>query len=171
MRRILAAIAIGALSFGAGHALAQPSVPVTTDPAQRLREQIAKERDQNKVELRRAFARGRQSIVVRTDVQYILRVVAVSRGLNPDSFRKRAGCETGWTFNPRVVNSTSGVVGLFQFEPSTFRNFTKVGAAGFDPKDALANALGASEMLAAGLQHHWDCNASGIPKSNGGAPT
>lgn len=172
MKRTLAVLAIAGLGFAAGNALAvQPADPVNQDLTQRLRDQIAKEREAHKTELGRAYQRGRRSIIVRTDVQHILRVVAISRGLDPRSFRARAGCETGWTFNPRVVNSSSGVVGLFQFQWSTWRNFTRVGAAGLDPKDALSNALGASEMLANGQQSHWDCNASGIPKSNGGAPT
>lgn len=66
---------------------------------------------------------------------------------------RRAGCETGGTFNPRAYNS-SGASGLFQFLPSTWRTTPYRNYSVWSP---YANALAAGWMLSVGRGNEWSC--------------
>jgi len=67
---------------------------------------------------------------------------------------RKASCETGGTFNPRALNSSSGAAGLFQFLASTW-NTTPYRV--FDRDSPYANALAAGWMHDHGRGGEWAC--------------
>lgn len=167
----------GGVALGYGVADAAGQAPAERDPnlvlAEKLRDQLYKERDLAATKVRKAYRAGynravRTKVFRQPGIKRMIRTVAISYGIPPDQHVARARCES--LLRPGVVNPASGVGGLFQFEQSTWTGFTRVGRAGLSRFDALANTLGAAEMISRGLSSHWDCNAQGVPKSRGGRP-
>jgi len=173
--KAVAALAALSIAVAAGAVVTAQSglgqAPPVADPlAQRLGAQLVKERAVHRLERPRlyaaGYARAKREFVLDPDVRSMIRTVAVAFGISPQQHLARAVCES--RLNATVVNPTSGVGGLFQFEQTTWTGFTRVGAAGLSRFDPLANALGAAEMISAGQQSHWDCSYNGVPKSRGG---
>lgn len=67
---------------------------------------------------------------------------------------RKARCETGGTYSPRALNSSSHAAGLFQFLSSTWRSTPYGRFSVFSP---YASALAAGWMHSAGRGSEWAC--------------
>lgn len=92
-------------------------------------------------------------VIHRPSVTEAINLACVVYG-NCSTLWRKAGCETGGTYSPRSLNSSSSASGLFQFLPSTWRT-TPYGR--FDVFSPYANALAAGWMHANGRGGEWSC--------------
>jgi hypothetical protein len=102
--------------------------------------------------LLRRLAAERRVLLQNPHVVEAINLAAAVYGYGSTLWRK-AGCETGGTFDPRSQNS-SGASGLFQFLGSTWRSTP---FARFSVWSPYANALAAGWMHAEGRGGEWSC--------------
>jgi hypothetical protein len=93
-----------------------------------------------------------------TQREAIVRVIAgraVHYGINPEELIDLASCETGGTFNNRLVGK-QGERGPFQFHPrGKLRHFHAVGYS--DPEDWFESADYTAWILSLGGGGAWSC--------------
>ena len=103
--------------------------------------------------MRRRLVAERRIVLHNPSVVEAINLAAATYGFGSTLWRK-ADCETGGTFSPRSLNSSSGAAGLFQFLGSTWRSTPY---AGFSVWSPYANALAAGWMHAHGRGGEWSC--------------
>jgi len=104
-------------------------------------------------DLRKKLRAERRVLLADPSVTEALNLAGTVYGNGATLWRK-ARCETGGTFNPRSLNSSSGAAGLLQFLPSTWRSTPY---AGFSVWSPYANALAAGWMHSHGRGGEWAC--------------
>lgn len=102
--------------------------------------------------LRRQLAGERRVLRHDPTVREAIDLAAATYG-NGSTLWRKAGCETGGTYNPRAYNSSTAS-GLFQFLPSTWASTPY---AGFSIWSPYASALAAGWMHAHGRGGEWSC--------------
>lgn len=152
-------------------AAAAPDTPASVED--RLRAQLALERDRHAARVRHLEARRtrqvaglRRTLLHRPSVRGAIRLAAVTHGVDERLLLNVARCESN--LRPRVVNRTpiwngEHAHGLFQFIPSTWRAQTRQGRAGLSIFDPHANAMGAAELIRRDGLRQWHCQADGRP--------
>jgi len=103
--------------------------------------------------LRLQLRRERRILLTNPDVVEAINLAAATYGHSAELWSK-ARCETGGTFSPRSLNSSSGASGLFQFLYSTW---SSTPYARFSVWSPYANALAAGWMHANGRGGEWSC--------------
>jgi hypothetical protein len=103
--------------------------------------------------MRRRLVGERRVLLADPSVGEAINLAAATYG-NGSTLWRRAGCETGGTYDPRAYNNSSGASGLLQFLPSTWHS-TPYG--GFSVWSPYANALAGGWMLAHGRGGEWAC--------------
>ena len=89
------------------------------------------------------------------DIKQVVAIITAAArryGQSPAAMLAVARCESG--LNPRAVNRVSGVAGLFQFTPRTWRTTPYAAQSVFD---ATANANAAAWMWSVGRRREWVC--------------
>jgi soluble lytic murein transglycosylase-like protein len=86
----------------------------------------------------------------------LIQDAASRRGLDGERLLRIARCES--ELNPQAVNAHDGSLGVFQFQPSTWREAApKVGYDGVSPFDPAANVEVAAYLMARGEYWRWTC--------------
>lgn len=163
--KLIAIIAASVAAFTGGVAVAQTEAP-PTDPnlelAQKLRDQLFKERKQNHVKVRRAYragmARAMRRVVNTPDARVALQVAGAAYGQSWQQMRScwlSEGYRLAERFQRRITRDNrqgSGATGPAQFMPSTFRS-TPFGH--LDIHNVVAQAMATGWMWANGRRGEW----------------
>jgi hypothetical protein len=101
----------------------------------------------------RQYQHARRTLLTSPHVVEAINLACATYGYCSTLWRK-ADCETGGTYSPRSLNSSSSASGLFQFLPSTWRTTPYGRFSVFSP---YANALAAGWMHVHGRGSEWEC--------------
>lgn len=154
-------LAIGAAAAGEAIGQEPPAVEqARPSDADALRATIRRERVKARADVSRAFERGRRSILVQTNTEHLIRMVAIAFGHDPDRAVERAKCESGHAMSPTAGNGQ--FIGVYQIGTKgrgsmwarAAGDFT---SAGILPTDALANILVAHRYAARHGWREWQC--------------
>ena len=157
----------GALTVGAlvvSPAFAQDPPPavemVHRSEADALRATIRRERAASRRAVAAAYQRGRRSILVQTNTEHLVRMVAIGFGHDPDRAVTRAKCESGHAMSPTASNGQ--FIGVYQIGTKGRGSMWQRAAqdfiaAGIPPTDALANIIVANRYAAQHGWKEWQC--------------
>jgi hypothetical protein len=167
--KLIAIIAVAGAMFGAGVASAQTISPPPEDPnlelAERLRDQLFKERKQAHAKVRKAYRAGMARVwrkVIRTpDAEVQAQLAGIAYGQSPQQLISCASSE-GYAesidrysrFDYTTNKQGSGASGSAQFMPSTFAS-TPMGKAGMSIWRVATQFHAMAWMWSVGRRGEW----------------